>query len=99
MRGVAITGRPKAELVVSEAERAELVRLSNRARVNRGLAFRAKLVLACAEGETNSKVARAHRTSDQTVCKWRRRFVEYRLDGLYDEPRVGAPRKFSDEDV
>jgi len=99
MGGVAITGRPKAELVVSEAERAELVRLSNRARVNRGLAFRAKLVLACAEGETNSKVARAHRTSDQTVCKWRRRFVEYRLDGLYDEPRVGAPRKFSDQDV
>jgi|SRR5450432_482649 len=97
--GMAITGRPKAELVLSEAERAELVRLTNRARVNRAMAFRAKLVLGCADGETNSAVARAHRTSDQTVCKWRRRFVEHRLDGLYDEPRVGAPRKYSDEDV
>jgi transposase len=96
---MAITGRPKAPLVLSEEERAELVRLSNRARVNRGLAFRAKLVLACAAGATSSSVAHANRTTNQTVGKWRRRFVEQRLDGLYDEPRVGAPRKYSDEDV
>jgi transposase len=96
---MAITGRPKAELALSESESNELVRLTKRARVNRAMAFRAKLVLACADGESNSAVARAHRTSDQTVCKWRRRFVEQRLDGLYDEPRVGAPRKYSDEDV
>jgi transposase len=85
--------------VVSAAERAELVRLGSRARVNRGLAFRAKLVLACASGQTSSAVALAFRTTDQTVGKWRRRFVEHRLDGLYDEPRVGAPRKYSDEEV
>jgi transposase len=96
---MAITGRPKAELVVTDVERAELARLTNRARVNRNLAFRAKLVLACADGETNTTVARAHRTTNQTVGKWRSRFVEYRLDGLYDEPRVGAPRRFSDDDV
>jgi transposase len=96
---MAVTGRPKSELVVTDVERAELVRLTNRGRVNRSLAFRAKLVLACADGETNSAVALTHRTTDQTVGKWRRRFVEDRLDGLYDEPRVGAPRKFSDDDV
>ena len=96
---MAITGRPKAPLILSDAERTELVRLSKRARVNRGLAFRAKLVLACADGDTSSAVARAHRTTDQTVGKWRGRFVEQRLEGLYDEPRVGAPRKYSDEDV
>ena len=96
---MAITGRPKAPLVVLAAERAELVRLSNRARVNRALAFRAKLVLACASGEASSAVALAFRTTDQTVGKWRRRFVEHRLDGMYDEPRVGAPRKYSDEEV
>ena len=99
MGPMAITGRPKAELVLSESEREELVRLTNRARVSRGLAFRAKLVLACADGDNNSTVARVHRTSNQTVCKWRRRFVDHRLEGLYDEPRVGAPRKYSDEDV
>ena len=31
--------------------------------------------------------------------KWRTRFIERRLDGLYDEPRVGAPRTISDEAV
>ena len=42
---MARTGRPKVELVVSDEERVELVRLSQRARVNRDLAFRARLVL------------------------------------------------------
>ena len=96
---MAITGRPKASLVVSEVERAELARLANRSRVNRSLAFRAKLVLACADGQSNSIVAQTYRTTDHTVGKWRRRFVEHRLEGLSDEPRVGAPRKFSDDDV
>ena len=31
--------------------------------------------------------------------KWRARFVERRLDGLLDEPRPGAPRKISDDQV
>jgi len=35
----------------------------------------------------------------QTVGTWRRRFVESRLDGLVDEPRPGAPRKITDEQV
>jgi transposase len=92
-------GRPKVALVISEAEREELLRLIRRMRVNRSLAFRAKLVLACADGDTNTTVARRHRTTNQTVGKWRKRFVQSRLDGLYDEPRVGAPRSISDADV
>jgi len=42
-------GRPKAALVITDVERAELVRLTKRAHVNRLLAFRARLVLACAD--------------------------------------------------
>jgi transposase len=33
------------------------------------------------------------------VVKWRSRFLKARLEGLYDEPRPGAPRKVGDEDV
>jgi transposase len=92
-------GRPKVELVVSEEERSELQRLTRRAHVNRPVAFRARLVLACDAESSNTVVARRHRTTNQTVGKWRRRFVECRLDGLYDEPRVGGPRTISDAAV
>lgn len=40
------TGRPRAEVVVTDDERAALVRLTKRARVNRVVAFRARIVLA-----------------------------------------------------
>jgi transposase len=93
------TGRPKAALVISDDERVELVRLTKRARTDRHVAFRARIILACAEESSNVEVARLLRASGNTVGMWRRRFVEFRVDALYDEPRVGAPRKVSDEDV
>lgn len=97
---MATIGRPKKKvLVVTDEERAALVRLTKRAQVNRSLAFRARLVLACADAASNTAVARRHRTTDTTVAKWRTRFIERRLEGLFDEPRVGAPRTISDDDV
>jgi transposase len=95
-----ITGRPKKQpLVVTDDERAELAHLAQRIRVNRAVAFRARLVLACAAGVTDTSVARRYRTTNATVGKWRSRFIARRLEGLYDEPRVGAPRTVSDADV
>jgi hypothetical protein len=44
-------------------------------------------------------VARRYRTTNATVGKWRPRFIDRWLDGIYDEPRVGAPRTISDENV
>jgi hypothetical protein len=84
--GMATIGRPKAALVVTEDERTELVRLTKRAHVNRLLAFRARLVLACADGATDTTVARRQRTTKTTVGKGRRRFIASRLDGLLMSP-------------
>src|ERR1700753_3902313 len=91
----------KLALTVTDDERAELTQLTKRSRVNRDLAFRAKLILACAEPDepTNSEVAKRARTTGQTVGKWRDRFIARRLEGLYDEPRVGGPRTITDEQV
>jgi transposase len=91
-------GRPRAEVVITESERSELIRLTKRAQVNRALAFRARIVLACAEA-ADTVVVRRLRTTKTTVGKWRRQFVDRRLEGLYDEPRVGAPRTISDETI
>jgi transposase len=84
--------------VVTHAERAALVRLTKRSRVNRALAFRARIVLACIS-QSDTAVARHLRVTKTTVAKWRSQFVARRLEGLYDEPRVGAPRTISDEQV
>jgi transposase len=53
----------------------------------------------CAEGLSNSQVARQLGVARSTVTKWRARFVADRLDGLVDEPRPGAPRTISDTQV
>jgi len=63
------------------------------------LALRAKIVLASAEGLSNIAVAAKLRTSHVTVGKWRKRFVEGGVDALLDEPRPGAPRSLSDDDI
>jgi transposase len=96
---MARNGRPKVALVITDDERAELLRLTKRSRTNREISFRARLVLACADEPSNSAVATRYRCTRGTVGRWRSRFIKDRLDGLYDEPRVGGPRKISDETV
>jgi len=61
--------------------------------------LRCRIVLAAAEGETNTAIAAGLGCSSSTVGKWRSRFAERRLDGLHDEPRPGKPRAISDRDV
>jgi transposase/transposase-like protein len=91
-------GRPRAEVVLTDEERLTVMRLTKRSRVNRAVAFRARIVLACVEA-SDTVVARRLRVTKTTVAKWRSQFVEHRLAGLYDEPRVGAPRTITDEAV
>jgi transposase len=93
------TGRPKQPLIVSEEERERLESLAHRARSQALLARRARVILACAEGLDNKTVAKKLRCSLGMVGKWRSRFLKTRLEGLYDEPRPGAPRKISDDQV
>jgi transposase len=91
-----MSGRPKAELVLSETEREELEALTLRRKTAQALALRARIVLACADGQDNRVVAARYRVTPQMVSKWRARFVEHRLDGLLDAPRSGAPRTIDD---
>jgi len=95
----AMGGRPKAELVLSESERDQLTALTMRRKTAQALALRARIVLACADGIDNKTVAAKLRITQQTVSKWRGRYVMHRLDGLLDAPRPGAPRSIDDARV
>jgi transposase len=92
----AMAGRRMAALVLSAEERAELTSLAARRNTAQALALRARIVLRCATGAENQQVATDLRIDKTTVGKWRRRFVERRIDGLRDEPRSGAPRTVDD---
>src|ERR1700720_933867 len=85
------TGRPKRPLVLTADERERLQSLAHRARSQPVLARRARVILASAQGLANQVVAKQARCSLGMVNKWRSRFLKRRLEGLYDEPRPGAP--------
>ncbi len=92
-------GRPTVDVVLSAEERETLQRWARRPKSAQALALRCRIVLACAEGGTNTAVAAYLGVDRGTVSLWRTRFVERRLEGLVDEPRPGAPRTISDDDV
>ena len=93
------TGRPKQPVILSAEERERLESVAHRARSQPLLARRARVVLACAEGLDNQAAAKKLRCSKGMVGKWRARFLKARLEGLYDEPRPGAPRKIGDDQI
>ena len=93
------TGRPRATVTLTLEERQQLDSLAHRSRSAPEVARRARIILACAEGRETTAVAKRVRVSPTTVCKWRTRFLDERLDGLFDEPRPGAPRTITDDQV
>lgn len=94
-----VRGRPLTELTLQGEERETLTRWAGRPKTAQALALRARIVLAAAEGRSNEAIATELAVTARTVGKWRRRFRRSGPDGLLDEPRPGAPRTITDEQV
>jgi DNA-binding CsgD family transcriptional regulator len=88
-----------AKPVLSEVERTVLELLSSRRKTAQALALRARIILECAQGSENQEVAASLGIAKNTVGKWRRRFVERRMDELHDEARSSAPRSIADDRI
>lgn len=93
------TGRPKEPLDIAEEDRDKLRTIALRPKSSQAMAMRASIVLFCGHGKSNTEVAGKLHITGATVGKWRRRFRKFGLDGLLDEPRVGAPRKITDRQI
>jgi transposase len=92
-------GKPAVSIVLSDAERKELVSLSQSRKTSQGMARRARIVLAAARGLENIAICAELKMTPNAVSKWRRRFAVNRLAGLNDEPRPGAPREIGDDEI
>jgi transposase len=92
-------GPKPTPITLTDDERAKLSDWARRPTIAQRLALRARIALAAAGGHANAAIAAQLRVTVPTVHKWRDRFSEKRLEGLVDEPRPGAPRTITDQQV
>lgn len=89
----------RAALNVTDQERAELRRLVRQPSTPQALAMRCRVILLDEQGLTYAAIGAKLDMREQTVLKWRNRFVTQRLAGLKDKPRPGVPRTITDAQI
>ena len=87
------------DIVLSDTEKAGLTALTRKHGAPQSLAVRARIVLLAANGLTNKEIATKLDVCPHTAGVWRQRFARDRMDGLYDEPRPGAPHQIGDDEI
>src|SRR4029453_15283400 len=86
-----MANRPAPALVLREADRGKLERLTRASSVRAGVAQRARIVLLAAEGMSNTAIAELVGMSRPTVIGWRERYRARGMAGLGDGKRSGRP--------
>ena len=83
--------RSATPVVLDRQQRAALTGLVRADSTPQKLAWRARIILACADGIDDTAAARRERTSRVSVGLWRKRFLCQGIAGLHDQPRPGRP--------
>jgi transposase len=86
--------RKAQALTCAPEDRRTLEEWANSRSLEWRLVERARIILRLLEGEQVNKVAHDLDTGQNTVIKWRSRFVAYGIKGLHDQPRSGKPPKY-----
>lgn len=81
--------------ILTDDERDELESMIRSRTLAAGLVQRARVVLAIADGEPYSVIGSRLELSTTSITRWRKRFEERRLPGLFDEARSGRGDRIS----
>lgn len=82
-------------LDLTPGERTELEAMSRSRTIAAGLAQRARVILAMAEGEPYAMLSERLELSTTSLTRWRKRFEQRRVAGLHDAPRTGRGDRLS----
>jgi len=93
-----MAGKPSLLFALNESERRSLENMTQPTMQYRYVQ-RAKVILMAADGVMNKDIVDETGLSNVIVCKWKKRFIERRLEGLKDLQRSGAPPLYSQEDI
>jgi len=89
----------RTPLNLSRTERAELERVARRPSTPQALARRCRVILLDEEDLTYEEIGEELAMREQTVLKWRGRYLAHRMAGLKDAPRPGMKKKITREQV
>ncbi len=87
--------RTPPEILLDRVQREQLEASTRAASASQAEVLRARIILLAAFNWPNEEIAAQLQTSEQTVCKWRRRFARHGLAGLQDDSRPGRPAQVS----
>jgi putative transposase len=93
-----VMGREIVRVDLTHAERTTLAMWANAGKTEQRIAKRSRVVLLAAEGHSLSVISERVGLSVNRCLKWRKRFIERRIDGLDDDPRQGKPPTISSEE-
>src|SRR5260370_27052536 len=83
------------EIPLNPSDRTALERLLRSPHTPQGVANRARIVLAAAEGLSNQQIAERLHISSVTVGKWRVNYYHWRISGLQGFKPAGRPSKYN----
>lgn len=93
------TGKPAPAVVLDSVQREQLESYASSRSLSHSLVVRAQIVLMAAGGMNNAAIGRQVGLNGDTVGKWRVRYLESGIEGLYDEVRSGRPRTIAEDKI
>jgi transposase len=87
-----VVSRYRELLILTPEQREELSRWSQSRTLPAGDVFRARLILALADGLSYVQIKKALRTTAPTISRWKQRFEQHGLDGLEPQHKGSKPR-------